>query len=88
MKHGIEPKPGRGRITVSVQEDRGRLVVSVADDGVGLGHNLGSGVGLSNVREQVRLRYGSRATFALTGRPEGGAVASIVIDRGPEPEIP
>ena len=86
IKHGIEPKAGPGRITVSVHKQQDRLTISVADDGAGLGHGVGSGVGLANVREQLKLRYGNRASFALTGRAEGGALARIVIEGSSEPE--
>jgi sensor histidine kinase YesM len=87
VKHGIEAKPGPGRITVSARKEHESLVVCVADDGPGLGHAIGSGVGLSNVREQLRVRYGSRATFALTSGVHGGALASISIRESTQPEL-
>jgi signal transduction histidine kinase len=79
VKHGLEPKPGPGRIVIGARCAEGRLEVSVRDDGVGLRDELGSGVGLANVREQLRARYGAQATLSLTGAPGQGAVATIVI---------
>lgn len=80
IKHGIEPQPGPGRIEVRASVRGDRLVVSVVDDGAGLQPGLGSGVGLSNVREQLAERYGGQASFSLRGLAGGrGAVAEIVV---------
>lgn len=78
IKHGIEPQPGPGRVDVRAGLRGERLVVSVVDDGAGLQPGLGSGVGLSNVREQLATRYGGQASFSLRGLAGGrGAVAEI-----------
>lgn len=83
IKHGIEPKPGRGVIRIDARRERRaggpHITVSVTDNGAGLAAGLGHGVGLSNVRAQLALRYGDRATLSLTSGAEGGAVASIEI---------
>jgi hypothetical protein len=84
IKHGIEPRPGPGRISLRAQGDDQRLTVTVIDDGVGLRDGLGDGVGLSNVREQLRVRYGDRGSCSLTGGPEGGTTARIEIPREAE----
>lgn len=85
IKHGIEPQPGPGRVDVRAGLRGDRLVVSVVDDGAGLQPGLGSGVGLSNVREQLAARYGGDANFSLRGLAGGrGAVAEISLP--PEPE--
>jgi Histidine kinase/Histidine kinase-, DNA gyrase B-, and HSP90-like ATPase len=83
IKHGLEPKPGPGRILIRAVRDRAgaeeRLAVSVIDDGTGLRDGTGSGVGLSNVREQLRARYGDRAQLTLTGAAGAGTTARIVV---------
>jgi signal transduction histidine kinase len=83
IKHGIEPKPGPGKITIraaAVTTDAGpRLEVSVADDGAGLAGGMGSGVGLANVREQLKARFGDRARLDLRNQPSGGVIASISV---------
>ena len=79
VKHGVEPQPGPGDITVRASMAGESLVVRVIDDGAGLRAGVGGGVGLANVREQLALRFGDRASFALTGSREGGTVAQIVV---------
>jgi sensor histidine kinase YesM len=53
--------------------------VRVIDNGVGLSGALGHGLGLRNVREQLALRYGDRATLSLVSPLEGGTIACIQI---------
>ena len=81
IKHGIEPKAGPGRVTVraaKVLTDRGaRLEIAVEDDGQGLQAGMGAGVGLANVREQLKARFGDAATFDVRNRSGGGVVATI-----------
>ena len=83
VKHGIEPKPGQGFIRIDARRERHvdgpHIRVSVTDNGAGLSPGLGHGVGLSNVRAQLALRYGDRAALSLMSGVEGGAVASIDI---------
>jgi hypothetical protein len=80
IKHGIEPRPGPGRVVIRAGlASPGSLAVSVSDDGLGLRNGLGGGVGLGNVRAQLRTRYGERASFTLAGRAGGGATATIVL---------
>ncbi len=80
IRHGVEPLPEGGRISISAQhqvDDSARLTVSVSDTGVGLGESIGSGVGLNNIRDQLRLRYADQARLILVSRREGGVRASI-----------
>ena len=79
IKHGIEPKPGPGSISVSAARSGAELHVSVADDGLGLMDGLSSGLGLANIREQLALRYHDAARLSVAARAEGGTVAVIVI---------
>lgn len=71
VKHGIEPKPEPGCITLRAQVQDGRLCVEVEDDGRGLSAATSSGVGLANVREQLRRRFGDAASLAVTGSARG-----------------
>lgn len=81
IKHGIEPKPGPGRVRVHAEKNGDDLHVCVTDDGVGLRAGSGTGMGLANVREQLALRYGERARFRLASAGSG-AVAEIVVPTG------
>jgi hypothetical protein len=83
VKHGIEPKVGGGHICIEaeriVHTTGFAVAVRVIDSGVGLSGALGHGLGLRNVREQLALRYGDRATLSLVSPLEGGTIACIQI---------
>jgi len=83
IKHGIEPRPGPGRIEIDAVRDGDALHVQVRDDGAGLQPGLSTGVGLANVREQLAARYGARAAFVLSPAAEGrGVCAEIRVPLG------
>ena len=83
IKHGIEPRPGPGRIEIDAVRDGDTLRVQVRDDGAGLQPGLSTGVGLANVREQLAARYGARAAFVLSPAAEGrGVCAEIRVPLG------
>lgn len=79
IKHGIEPRPGAGRIDVHASRSGGELQVVVVDDGAGLRPGIGSGVGLANVREQLASRFGGAASFRLRPSEGRGAIAEVRI---------
>lgn len=79
IKHGIEPKRGRGTVTIAAARHGDMLSVSVIDDGLGLQPGVGGGLGLANVRAQLETRYGARAAFQLVGEPACGARAELRI---------
>jgi hypothetical protein len=79
IKHGIEPKPGPGRVTISAARENEVLRVSVVDDGLGLRIGVGGGLGLANVRAQLDALYGKRATFEICGLPAQGVRAELRI---------
>ena len=56
------------------------LHLVVADDGPGLGDSAGGGfgIGLSNVRDRLRARFGDRARV-LTGQAEDGGYRTELI---------
>ena len=83
IKHGIEPRPGPGRIEIDAVREGDALRVQVRDDGAGLQPGLSTGVGLANVREQLAARYGARAAFVLSPAAEGrGVCAEIRVPLG------
>jgi hypothetical protein len=81
IRHGLEPRPEGGLITLDAAVVDGRLTVSVSDTGVGFGHSNhpGGGVGLTNIRERLRLLYGDRASLRTVSPASGGSVVSIEI---------
>ena len=82
VKHGLEPKPGQGMIAIRARrDDHGALVLSVEDDGAGLSPGISHGVGLANVRAQLRNRFGDTAALDIASRSEGGTRAAITLER-------
>ena len=81
IKHGLEPKPEGGTLTVKAEVRHGKLAVSVADTGLGFGQapTAGTGVGLANVRERLQLLYGNRASLTVAENPGGGTVVTITV---------
>jgi hypothetical protein len=81
IKHGLEPKAEGGSLTVSAEVVHGKLAVSVADTGVGFGRaaTAGTGTGLANIRERLKLLYGTAAELRITDNTPAGTRASIVV---------
>ncbi len=77
IKHGIEPKPGAGRVDIVAEREGDALRVRVIDDGLGLQPGIGGGLGLVNVRAQLDTRFAGRAYFELHSAPGGGTVAEL-----------
>ena len=80
IKHGIEPAPQGGRVDVTVARAGEDVVLEVSDTGAGLGASApGSGIGLANVRERLRLVYGDRAVLDLEENEPRGFRARITL---------
>jgi sensor histidine kinase YesM len=81
IKHGLEPKPEGGELSLKAEIQHGKLAVTVADTGLGFGKaaTAGTGVGLANIRERLALLYGSTATLMVAESPTGGTVVTIAV---------
>lgn len=81
VKHGLEPKPEGGTLTVKAQIVHGKLAVTVADTGLGFGKaaTAGTGVGLANIRERLQLLYGAKASLVIAENPPSGTVVTVTV---------
>jgi sensor histidine kinase YesM len=81
IKHGLEPKPEGGALTVSAEIVHGKLAVTVADTGLGFGKaaTAGTGIGLANIRERLQLLYGNKASLTVAENPGGGTAVTITV---------
>jgi sensor histidine kinase YesM len=82
IKHGIEPSPDGGSVTLSASRSTGSVIVSVTDTGCGASSGTatsGQGVGLTNVRERLEALYGGRARFSLEPAPPRGMRATLCL---------
>ena len=81
IKHGLEPKADGGSLAVSAEVAHGKLHVSVADTGVGFAGaaTAGTGTGLTNIRERLKLLYGDAAELRITPNAPTGTRVTIVV---------
>ena len=83
IQHGVSPKRGPGRVTVSGRVVDEQLQLEVSDDGVGIEDGqikrAREGIGLSNTRERLSRLYGASSQLVLKSEPGRGTVVSIVL---------
>jgi Histidine kinase len=77
VKHGIDPAPSGGTITVTVRRVADTLEAEVADTGVGFSGTSGTGIGLSNIRARLQTLYGPAGTLNLHSNTPSGVRASM-----------
>jgi two-component system, LytTR family, sensor kinase len=90
IKHGLTQKIGEGCITIRSSRDNGHAIIDIIDNGLGVpvgdaARAKGSGIGLRNVNERLRVIYGANYQLQLDSVPGEGTCARIVI---PELEAP
>jgi signal transduction histidine kinase len=80
IKHGLEPVTGGGTVWILAREADGKVAITVADDGRGFSEEGGgTGIGLKNVRERLRLAYGDGASFSIVANFPKGVAATITL---------
>jgi len=77
IRHGLGPRVEGGVIALRSSRENGRLLLEVRDNGVGISPGQietaqPQGIGMSNVRERLRVLYGSEFTFRIESPAEGG----------------
>jgi two-component system LytT family sensor kinase len=84
LKHGLAPKLEGGKIQLRTTNTDGRLRIEIEDNGVGISeekmpHVYVEGIGLSNVRERLRVLYGTDFHLDIQSKPGEGTVIRIDI---------
>src|SRR5258705_7223979 len=84
IKHGLSRKVGAGTIVIRSWREHPRVMIEIDDDGMGfllerLEQPMGSGIGLANVRERLRVIYGATYQLTLASEPGKGTRARIEI---------
>ncbi len=91
--HGIDPKPGMGRLAVTAREAEGRLVLSVEDNGVGMDaeriravmnreikeDKVHAKMGLANVNRRILIVYGGGSGMDIASEPGKGTRVSLTV---------
>ncbi|MET0856471.1 MAG: histidine kinase [Telluria sp.] len=80
IKHGLEPQSGGGTVWILARTLDSSIAVTVADDGRGFSaEGGGTGIGLRNVKERLRLAYGAAAGFTIVANFPAGVAATITV---------
>jgi two-component system LytT family sensor kinase len=90
IRHGISPKIDKGTVKISAQLVDGEILITVSDDGVGIkpeimprvlepGFGSGSGVGLSNVHERLKILFGEEYGLTITSNQGEGTSVYVRI---------
>lgn len=83
IKHGLEPRTGGGTVWIRARRGDDAVAVTVADDGDGFNaRSSGTGIGLKNVRERLRLVFGGEAALAVVANFPAGVAATITVPTG------
>ena len=87
IKHGLEPKKEGGTIAINARILPGvngaadQLEILVADDGLGLGgaQTQGTGIGLANTRERLKMLYGNTGRLMVEPNAPSGVRALLTV---------
>src|SRR5262252_2427126 len=84
LKNGLAPKLGGGKIELRTTSNDGRLRIEIEDNGVGISeekqpHVYVEGIGLSNVRERLRVLYGTDFQLDIQSQLSEGTLIRIDI---------
>ncbi|MPS67472.1 MAG: sensor histidine kinase [Novosphingobium sp.] len=78
VKYAVAATQRPVTIAIHARRDGDMLEIAVSDDGPGCPDNSGGfGIGLGNVRDRLRARYGEAAAIESGKRPEGGFATTL-----------
>jgi two-component system LytT family sensor kinase len=86
IKHGLSPKIDGGSIYLRSKLEAGNLIIEVEDDGVGMGRGnqpesptatSGTGIGMANVMERLKVLYGNTAGVRIDSRSGEGTLVRL-----------
>jgi len=84
IRHGVEPREGKGTVQVSVKREADMVRIRIADSGHGFslgrdGRPTREGIGIANTRERLDHIYGRGASLLLGNGSNGGAEAVVIL---------
>jgi signal transduction histidine kinase len=77
IRHGLEPKLEGGEIRVVARRDGEQVAIDVIDTGVGFDSTTAGGLGLTNIRERLKLLYGQAASLEIRDHEPSGTVVTL-----------
>jgi two-component system LytT family sensor kinase len=84
IKHGISGQVDGGTVTIRTTLNNGRLSIEVEDDGVGISDAelagiLNKGIGVSNVKERLKVLYNQDYRMLIDSQPGRGTRIEIEV---------
>ncbi|MFZ5647132.1 MAG: LytS/YhcK type 5TM receptor domain-containing protein [Bacillota bacterium] len=92
LKHGLMPKKGGGRLSITALREGEQIIINIADDGVGMTEEklerllagkkcseAGMGIGFHNVNERLACIYGENYRPRVDSSPGGGTRVTVCI---------
>lgn len=87
--HGLEPKTGEWQLDITVAKEAGSIVIQIRDNGIGLEPQAIPGnlddqrqtthIGIRNIKDRLKLRYGDAASLSYTSCRGEGTMATLVL---------
>ncbi len=94
IKHGIAPAKNGGELTISarLEAEENLLRITVQDSGVGISESLLAqrrqrGVGLSNVEQRLKSRWGEAASLTISSAPGQGTKVELKLPVSTQGEV-
>ncbi len=95
IKHGLQPKPDGGSITLTVSDCGQAIEIVIADNGIGMdlvAHNpltqpSSESIGLLNVHERLHGQYGQNYGLLLASLPNAGTTITIRLPKRTSDEV-
>ena len=84
VKYAVAPSKANVTIAVSAREEGDTIVIRVADNGAGVPERVahGFGIGLTNVRDRLKARFGDGVAVTSGAREDGpGYVTQIILPK-------
>jgi two-component system LytT family sensor kinase len=84
IRHGLAGKVEGGTVTLRARRDGDRLLIEVEDDGVGIPESqlsgiLNKGIGVSNVKERLKVLYNQDYRMLIDSHPGRGTRIEIEV---------
>jgi signal transduction histidine kinase len=80
IRHGLSQRASGGRVTITTRANGSSWTLSVSDDGIGADASrfiTGTGVGISVLRERLRLQFGGDAALSVQTAIGEGCTVSV-----------
>jgi two-component system LytT family sensor kinase len=91
VRHGLQPKPGTGHLTLGAQDSGSEALIWVEDDGIGADPELirqvlagraeGDSIGLANVDARLRQVFGDAYGLVVETAPGAGTKVSFRVPK-------